>query len=81
MAQWRKVFPRKIHKIYGTQLFSSTHTDLTKSHAISYSYLSFQCAWLLTHYEEEWLAAYLDKESEKDDSKVAAIKPDQRIWI
>ena len=35
-----------------------------KSHAVSYSILSFQCAWLLTYYPAEWMAAFLDKEPE-----------------
>jgi DNA polymerase-3 subunit alpha len=36
-----------------------------KSHAIAYSLLSFQCAWLFTYYPDEWLVAILaasDKE-------------------
>jgi DNA polymerase-3 subunit alpha len=36
-----------------------------KSHAVCYSIISYQCAWLLTYYEPEWLAAFLDKEPEK----------------
>ncbi len=35
-----------------------------KSHAVSYSILSYQCAHLLTYYPVEWMAAYLDKEPE-----------------
>jgi DNA polymerase-3 subunit alpha len=36
-----------------------------KSHAVSYSVLSFQCAWLMNYYPAEWLAAFLDKEPER----------------
>ena len=36
-----------------------------KSHAVSYSIVSYQCAWLLTYYEPEWLAAFLQKEPER----------------
>jgi len=36
-----------------------------KSHAISYSAISFQCAWLYNYYPVEWMAAFLDKEPEK----------------
>jgi DNA polymerase-3 subunit alpha len=36
-----------------------------KSHAVSYSILSYQCAYLLTYYPVEWLAAFLDKEPEE----------------
>lgn len=41
------------------------------SHAICYSILSYQCAYLFHHYPAEWLAAFLDKEPE--DKKEAAI--------
>ena len=41
------------------------------SHAISYATLSYQCAWLLTHFPAEWTAAFLDKEPEQ--RKEAAI--------
>jgi DNA polymerase-3 subunit alpha len=40
-----------------------------KSHAVCYSILSYQCAWLATYYESEWLCAFLEKESEQDTSK------------
>ena len=36
-----------------------------KSHAVSYSILSYQCAYLLNYYPSEWMAAFLDKEPEK----------------
>ena len=42
-----------------------------KSHAVSYSVLSYQCAWLLNYYPAEWMAAFLDKEPES--RKEAAI--------
>jgi len=42
-----------------------------KSHAVSYSILSYQCAWLLNYYPECWTAAFLDKEPES--RKEAAI--------
>ena len=35
-----------------------------KSHAVSYSILSYQCAHLLNYYPVEWAAAFLDKEPE-----------------
>ena len=34
------------------------------SHAICYSILSFQCAWLYNYYPAEWACAFLDKEPE-----------------
>ena len=40
-----------------------------KSHAVGYSILSYQCAWLLEHHPAEWLAAFLNKEPESRKEK------------
>jgi DNA polymerase-3 subunit alpha len=40
-----------------------------KSHAVSYSLISFQCAWLWNYYPAEWMAAFLDKEPESRKEK------------
>jgi len=46
-----------------------------KSHAVCYSMISYQCAWLMTYHEGEWLAAYLDKVSDKKkESAIATAK-------
>ena len=46
-----------------------------KSHAVCYSIISYQCAWLMSYYEGEWLAAYLDKVSDKKkESAIATAK-------
>ena len=44
-----------------------------KSHAVSYSILSFQCAFLMNYYPSEWMAAFLDKEPEKRKEKAINI--------
>ena len=44
-----------------------------KSHAVSYSMLSYQCAWLAHHYPAEWMAAFLDKEPESRKEKAINI--------
>jgi len=44
-----------------------------KSHAISYSIISFQCAWLLNYYEPEWIASFLDKEPESKKERTINI--------
>ena len=44
-----------------------------KSHAVSYSILSYQCAWLLNYYPAEWMAAFLDKEPETRKEKALSI--------
>ena len=43
----------------------------SKNHAIPYSIISYQCAWLQTYYKDEWIASFLDHEPDK--RKEAAI--------
>jgi len=43
----------------------------SKNHAIPYSIISYQCAWLQTYYRDEWVASFLDHEPDK--RKEAAI--------
>ena len=43
----------------------------SKNHAVPYSIISYQCAWLQTYHQDEWLASFLDHEP--DDRKEAAI--------
>ena len=46
-----------------------------KSHAVCYSMISYQCAWLMTYHEGQWMAAYLDKVSDKKkESAIATAK-------
>lgn len=49
------------------------------SHALCYSIASYQCAWLLTYYPDEWIPTYIDYCSDdkgkvvgKEDPKVTA---------
>jgi len=45
------------------------------SHAICYSILSYQCAYLFYYYPAEWLAAFLDKEpEERKESAISLAK-------
>jgi DNA polymerase-3 subunit alpha len=44
-----------------------------KSHAVSYSIISYQCAWLYNYYPSEWMAAFLDKEPESRKEKAINI--------
>ena len=54
---------RDARKMWETFEFFSGY-GFNKSHAVSYSILSYQCAWLLNYYPVEWMAAFLDKEPE-----------------
>jgi len=40
-----------------------------KSHAVSYSIISYQCAWLCNYYKAEWTASFLDREPETRKEK------------
>ncbi len=40
-----------------------------KSHAVSYSVISYQCAWLCNYYSTEWTAAFLSREPETRKEK------------
>lgn len=51
--------------------FFANGISVSNSHAICYSILSYQCAYLFYHYPSEWISSFLDKEPE--DKKEAAI--------
>ena len=44
-----------------------------KSHALSYSTISFQTAWLLTYYPVEWLCGFMNAQGEKKKEKSISI--------
>ena len=44
-----------------------------KSHAVSYSLLSYQCAYLYNYHPVEWMAAFLDKEPDTRKEKALSI--------
>ena len=54
----------KAQKLWNTFEYFSGY-GFNKSHAVSYSMISFQCAWLFNYHPAEWMAAFLDKEPEK----------------
>lgn len=37
-----------------------------KSHAMSYAFISYQCAWLFTYYPDEWIRAYLELDPDRN---------------
>ena len=44
-----------------------------KSHAVSYSIISFQCAWLYSYYPTEWMCSFLDREPDTRKEKAINI--------
>jgi len=49
-----------------------TAYSFNKSHAVSYAINSYYCAWMMTHYEEEWLCAYLESMEGNADKRSKA---------
>ena len=45
----------------------------SKNHAIPYSIISYQCAWLQTYYQDEWVASFLDHEPDKRKEEAITI--------
>jgi len=43
-----------------------------RAHAVAYAIDSYMCAWLLTHYEEEWLCTYLESMSDNSEDRARA---------
>ena len=43
-----------------------------KAHAVAYAIDSFWCAWLMAHYEEQWLCSYLESMSHTPDQRAKA---------
>jgi len=63
---------QKANELWQTFEYFSGY-GFNKSHAVSYSVLSYQCAYLLNYYPAEWMAAFLDKEPEKRKEKAINI--------
>lgn len=54
--------------------------SFNKSHAVAYAITSYQCAWFLTYYPDEWITTYIDycatekgKQAGKEDPKAIAL--------
>ena len=68
----KKIEKASAEKLWQTFEYFSGY-GFNKSHAVSYSALSFQCAWLFHNYPAEWMAAFLDKEPEDRKAKAISI--------
>lgn len=47
-------------KLWDVEIAGSVSYSFNKSHAQSYAYVSYQCAFLLTYYEKEWIRSCLE---------------------
>ena len=61
---------QKADKLYQEMEYFAQYS-FSLNHAVPYSMTSYQCAWLWTYYPDQWMASYLDFESE--DKKEIAI--------
>lgn len=80
MCNIKSITPIGAHQTYDLEVqhpdhqFYLTNGMLTSnSHATAYAIDSYMCAWLLTHYEEEWLTSYLESMSANPEDKAKAI--------
>jgi DNA polymerase-3 subunit alpha len=68
----KSISKKEAEKMWQTFEFFSGY-GFNKSHAVCYSIISFQCAWLLNYYPVEWMAAFLDKTSDAQKEKAINI--------
>jgi len=59
---------RKANGLWTTFEYFSGY-GFNKSHAVSYSIISYQCAWLCNYFPAEWTAAFLEREPEHRKEK------------
>ncbi len=53
-------------KLWKDEILGFISYGFNKSHAMSYAYISYQCAFLYTYHEEEWIRAYLENDKDRD---------------
>lgn len=53
------------------QFYLANGSLTSNSHAVSYALDSYMCAYLLTHFEAEWLCAYAEEYASESDKKRA----------
>ncbi len=62
----------KAHEIYKKMEYFAQYS-FSKNHSLAYCMTSFHCAYLWTYYPNEWMAAYLDFESEDEKENAIAL--------
>jgi len=67
-CQNKGISERKANALWTTFEYFSGY-GFNKSHAVSYSIISYQCAWLCNYYPAEWTAAFLEREPEHRKEK------------
>lgn len=65
-------YPEKVAEDLYEKLAWFSGYAFNAAHATAYAIDSYYCAWLLTHYEEQWLCAYLESMSNNPDDRSQA---------
>ena len=69
----KKEIPREdAEKLWATFEYFSGY-GFNKSHAVSYSIISFQCAYLYNYFPAEWMCSFLDREPDSRKEKAINI--------
>jgi DNA polymerase-3 subunit alpha len=72
---------RRLVEDIAAQIETFGRYGFNKSHAVAYSLLSYQTAWLKTHYPAEFLAALLSSEIGNTDQVVAYINEARELGL
>lgn len=56
----------RAERLWNEEIMGFISYGFNAAHALGYAYLSYQCAWLYTYHEKEWILAYLECDSDKD---------------
>jgi DNA polymerase-3 subunit alpha len=58
--------PDRAETLWNDEILGFISYGFNKSHAVSYAYLSYQCAWLFHYHPDEWVCSYLENETDKE---------------
>jgi DNA-directed DNA polymerase III PolC len=61
--------------------FYANDISVSNSHSTAYSTISYQCAYLWTHYPSEWAVAYLEKEEDKHKERAISLIKNQGFEV
>ena len=59
---------KRAEKLWYDEILPFCSYGFCHAHAVSYAYNSYQCAWLYTHYEKEWIKACLDTDPDLEET-------------
>lgn len=54
----------RANRLWNEEILGFISYGFNKSHSDSYAYISYQCAWLLYHYPQQWIASVLETETQ-----------------